>query len=275
MLLIANRTMYGDDAKPTRECPRGLEQSIRVVWNDHAVKDSTVTRSRLVQRRMSESYKTRRGRPPQFPGMHIMPRLTRCALVFVASFVVVPRLAVGQARPPATVAVLRSGTLSFLGHATVGDFIGATSSISGMVGGELATAHGWVEAPVGTLVTGNDHRDRDMRASLEADQYPTMRFDLAGVTTISSASARGETLALALHGNLAIHGVTRLVDLPARVVLTGDTIHVTAAFPLDLADYHIGGLTKMFGLLRMQRQIEVRLDLRFVRTASDDTEDSQ
>jgi hypothetical protein len=39
---------------------------------------------------------------------------------------------------------------------------------------------------------------------------------------------------------------------------------VTAVFPLDLADYHIGGLTKAFGILRMRRQIEVRVDLRFV-----------
>lgn len=199
--------------------------------------------------------------------MQINHRFERLLLALAASSALLPRLASGQNRPPATTAVLRSGTLSFTGHATVGDFIGSTSTVSGFVAGELANAQGWVEAPVATLVTQNDRRDRDMRASLEADRYPTIRFDLAGVTSVSSEGARGDTFAVILQGNLAIHGVTRLVDLPAKVVRDADTIHVSAAFPLDLADYRIGGLTKMFGLLRMQRQIEVRLDLRFV-TAS-------
>ena len=39
---------------------------------------------------------------------------------------------------------------------------------------------------------------------------------------------------------------------------------MTSVFGLDLGDYGIGGLTKMFGLLRMQRAIDVRVDLRFV-----------
>jgi polyisoprenoid-binding protein YceI len=116
-----------------------------------------------------------------------------------------------------------------------------------------------------TLVTGNKLRDRDMRASMEVDRYPTMRFDVLGATTVPSLATRVDTLAMLLHGNLAIHGVTRVVDLPVMVSRTADTIHVTAVFPLDLADYHISGLTKMFGILRMQRRIEVRADLRFVR----------
>ena len=66
-----------------------------------------------------------------------------------------------------------------------------------------------------------------------------------------------------LRGRLAIHGVTRAVALPATVSRLGDAIRVTMAFPLDLADYHVTGLTKMFGLLRVGRTIEVRVDVRF------------
>ena len=43
---------------------------------------------------------------------------------------------------------------------------------------------------------------------------------------------------------------------------------MNAVFSLDVTDYNIGGLTKLFGLLRMQRQIEVRVDLRFVRATN-------
>jgi polyisoprenoid-binding protein YceI len=67
-----------------------------------------------------------------------------------------------------------------------------------------------------------------------------------------------------LHGALTIHGVTRHVDLVASVTRTGDTTHVTSRFPIDLTDYQISGLTKMFGLLRMEREVDVRVDLRFM-----------
>ena len=163
-------------------------------------------------------------------------------------------------------AVVQSGTLSFVGHATVGDFIGTTTSVTGALLGshEYAATRGWVEAPVGTLATGNERRDRDLRASMEVTRYPTMRFDLSGATFVTSEFGTPDSSVVVLHGSLSIHGVTRRVDLPATVMRRADTTRVTSVFGLDLGDYGIGGLTKMFGLLRMQRAIDVRVDLRFV-----------
>lgn len=169
-----------------------------------------------------------------------------------------------QALPVAPIAVLQSGTLSFSAHATVGDFTGSTTTITGAVTGELSDARGWVEARVATLATGNDHRDRDLRASMEVERYPTMRFTLARTT---GEPATGAT-PIVLHGSLTIHGITREVDLPATAQRSADTIHVTAGFPMDLRDYRIGGLTKMLGMLRMDPHIEVHVDLRFLATSS-------
>ena len=171
----------------------------------------------------------------------------------------------GQASPAAPIAVVQSGTLSFSAHATMGDFTGSTSTITGAVTGDLSHARGWVEARVATLVTGNDHRDRDLRASMEVETHPTMRFTLARTT---GAPTGAGAAAMVLHGALTIHGVTREVDLPGTVERSADTIRVTSAFPLDLHDYRIGGLTKMLGLLRMDPHIEVHVDLRFLATSS-------
>lgn len=170
-----------------------------------------------------------------------------------------------HAQRPIADAVLAGGALSFLGHATVGDFTGTTTTLSGGIKGasSFETTRGWVEAPVGTLVTGNDRRDRDLRASMEVDRFPLMRFELNGATLVSSNFGSPDSSTLVLHGALTIHGVTRRVDLPATAVRTGDTTRIRSHFPLDLADYEIGGLTKMFGLLRMQRGIEVRVDVQF------------
>ena len=163
--------------------------------------------------------------------------------------------------------VLHSGTLSFSAHATVGNFTGTTTTVTGAWSGDLSALSGWVEAPVATLVTHNDHRDRDLRASMEVDKYPTMRFDLARAATASPGARPDDTVSVTLYGTLAIHGVTRAVELPATAVRGGDTIYVRSSFPLDLGDYQIGGLTKMLGLLRMDAKIVVHVDLRFIATS--------
>lgn len=158
--------------------------------------------------------------------------------------------------------VLRQGTLSFTAHATVGDFTGSTQKVSGAVMGEVPDVRGWVEAPVASLETGNALRDRDMRASLEVERYPTMRFDFSSAA-VGGTSAGGDTTTVLLHGTLAIHGVSRPIDVTASVARRGDTIHVAAGFPIDMGDYRIGGLSKMLGLLRVRRAIEVHVDLLF------------
>lgn len=157
---------------------------------------------------------------------------------------------------------LASGTLSFDGHATVGDFTGTTTTVTGeMTGGDnLAAIRGWVESPVKTLDTGDGKRDKDLNKSMESNKYPTMRFDLAGV---APGRAPGDTASVRLQGRLTLHGVTREVTLPGMISSSGETLRLRSDFPLDLGDYEIGGLTKMLGMLRMQEGIEVHVDLTF------------
>jgi polyisoprenoid-binding protein YceI len=165
---------------------------------------------------------------------------------------------------PAPDAVLKSGSLSFTGHSTVGDFVGTTTSASGGVIGNanLANARGWVEATVSSLSTGNRLRDRDLRSTMDVATYPAMRFELAGVT-VESPAATSDTVTGALRGTLTIHGVTRDVVVPATLVATADTVDASGSFPIDLGDYKVGGLTRLFGTLRVRREIEVRFRVRF------------
>ena len=193
-------------------------------------------------------------------------RYVRLALTACAT---VPMVAYAQEPSVVQSARLLSGTLSFVGHSTVGDFTGVTTSISAQVTGDLASPRGWVEAPVASLNTRNRLRDRDLRASMEVERYPVMTYTFSGATPDTSSPARRDTTVLLLHGQLTIHGVTRVVDVPLSTSRSGNTIHVAGDFPLDLVDYGIGGLVKAFGLLRMQRQIEVRVDLHFLRVIPD------
>jgi polyisoprenoid-binding protein YceI/CheY-like chemotaxis protein len=169
-----------------------------------------------------------------------------------------------NAQTPAPISEGRviSGTLSFDGHASVGDFVGKTASVSGeMTGGpELTKVRGWVQAPVKTLITGNKRRDRDLNKSMESDKHPDIRFELINVTP--KGGTRDST-ALTLGGKLIIHGVTRTVALPGWVRFGGGQARVKSDFPLDLKDYRIKGLSKMLGVLKMYDNIEVHVDLVF------------
>ena len=157
---------------------------------------------------------------------------------------------------------VREGTLSFDGRASTGAFTGATTAVRGAMngGGSLSEVRGWVEAPVATLVTGNDRRDRDLNKSMASDLYPTIRFDLTGVTP---GAERGDTVDVVLQGRFNIHGITREASMPATVVTQPDAIQVRGQTPLSLKDYKIEGLSKMMGMLKMYDKIVVHLDLRF------------
>jgi polyisoprenoid-binding protein YceI len=157
---------------------------------------------------------------------------------------------------------VREGTLGFDGKASVGDFTGVTATVSGRMEGAatLGLVRGFVEAPVATLKTGKDRRDRDLNRSMESDKYPTMRFDL---TSVDSGGGPPDSLSATLHGRLTLHGVTRDVELPALLSLLEDGVRVRTTFPVNLTDYQIGGLSKMLGVLKMDEHITVHVDVRF------------
>ena len=157
---------------------------------------------------------------------------------------------------------LVSGTLSFDGHATAGDFTGTTSILSGRLTGaaDLTEVRGWVEAPVAALKTGNGKRDKDLNKSMESKKYPTMRFDLTGVNRTGGSDDNGGVI---LRGVLELHGVSRPVELPGTIRLSGSDARVHTDFPVHLKDYRIGGLSKLLGVLKMHEDITVHADLLF------------
>lgn len=168
---------------------------------------------------------------------------------------------------PISDGAVREGTLSFDGRATTGSFTGSTTTVRGGMsgGGSLSEVRGWVEAPVSTLVTGNGRRDRDLNKSLESDLYPTIRFDLTGVTP---GPDRGDTADVVLQGRFSLHGVSREASIPVTVVAYPDGVWVRGETPLSLKDYKIEKLSKLMGMLKMYDKIVVHLDLRFAAGAA-------
>jgi polyisoprenoid-binding protein YceI len=167
-----------------------------------------------------------------------------------------------QSHQPVPAGRLISGVLSFDGHGTVGDFTGTTTTVSGEIksASNLAGVQGWVEAPVQTLKTGDSKRDADLNKSMESRKYPAMRFVLQRIAPAGSGEAEVPVI---LHGELSIHGRTRSLELPATIRFEQTSARVRSDFPLNLKDYGIGGLSKMLGMLKMNENIEVHVNLVF------------
>ena len=166
-----------------------------------------------------------------------------------------------QAQIPGTIPGGRvvSGMLSFDGHATVGDFVGTTTTVTGEItGGDLSALRGWVQSHVKSLTTKNAKRDKDLNKSMESDKYPDIRFELAGILPREGTP---DSFPATLQGSLVIHGVTKKVSLPGTLQLRGSQARVRSDFPLNLKDFRIGGLSKMLGVLKMYEDIEVHVDL--------------
>jgi polyisoprenoid-binding protein YceI len=155
------------------------------------------------------------------------------------------------------------GTLAFDAKATVGDFTGTTSTMTGKLLGANALngVHGWVEAPAKSLTTHNGHRDSDMATSLEMDKYAAIRFDL---DSVAPGAAAGDSIAVKLHGRFTLHGTSRPAVISGWVWLTPKSARFRGALPINVKDYGVGGLTH-FLVLKMDEMITVRVDVTFER----------
>jgi len=187
--------------------------------------------------------------------------MTRASWMALTLAMLATRALAGQQAPVQSGSV-REGTLAFDGRATAGNFTGVTTSVTGAMegAGELSAVRGWVEAPVATLKTANDRRDRDLNKSMESEKYPVIRFELERV---QPGEGPPDSMTVTLHGRMLIHGESREVSLPAILGVNPEGVRVRSTFPLNLKDYRIGGLSKALGLLKMHPDIVVHVDVSF------------
>lgn len=182
--------------------------------------------------------------------------------LMAAGALLVAKPEIAQAQRIIAEATVSSGRLGFDGYATPGPWSAWTDTVSGRFtgGSGIESVRGWVEFPAATLDSDNGRRDNDMRKSLETDKYPVIRFELLGV---EETEAFTDSTMVVLQGTFYIHGVQREVAIEATVVFEESDIHLMAQYRLNLEDYDIGGLSKMLGMLKMQKMITLHIDLVF------------
>ena len=128
-------------------------------------------------------------------------------------------------------------------------------------GSDLANVTGFFEVRVADMRTGIGLRDRHLRGAMNADSFPVVRFDLIGV---DAQGATGDSIPIALQGRLTLHGVTRVIRVPATVVRRPASIEVIVSrYPLDMREYGITPPTRFLGAIRVHPDVHVNARLLF------------
>jgi polyisoprenoid-binding protein YceI len=163
---------------------------------------------------------------------------------------------------------------TFESEATLETIKGTTTKISGSITADPSNANtgaATITVDLSSLDTGIAMRNEHMRGAkfLDTEKFPTATFKTVSVSGAKSI-APNQPVELSLTGDFTLHGVTKRITVPARVVVIpenemtkssrgpGDWIHGTVIFPIKLTDYSIAVPEKL--VLKLANDVNVRVD---------------
>ena len=142
-------------------------------------------------------------------------------------------------------------------------FDGNTGKVAGSISADPAkpsAATVDVTVDMNALETGNSLRDREMKELyLETKEHPTCSFKSVSVAAPDSI-APNQPADIKVIGDFNLHGVTKRLTIPVRVVLLPDgRIHATSNFKVHMPDFGINVPDNI--LVTVNNDVPVRLDV--------------
>ena len=119
--------------------------------------------------------------------------------------------------------------------------VGRTPDVSGSltVADRTVTA-ATITANLASLVSDDDRRDGQLRRqALETNSFPTATFVLTKPIALPAAGEDGTIQQGTIAGELMLHGVTRIVEVPIAGRLEGGVVVLTGSIDITFADYNI------------------------------------
>ena len=92
---------------------------------------------------------------------------------------------------------------------------------------------------------------------LEPAKYPEIIFQSSDV----SGKVNGNQYELKIVGNLTLHGVTRRIEIPATVTLSGNDLRSVGEFTIDRGDFGVKATSAFHGLVRVRDKIRFTFDI--------------
>ncbi len=111
-----------------------------------------------------------------------------------------------------------------------------TESVSGSVGIDTAV-NGIVTISAGSLSSGDDTRDGQMREMLQTNKFPAIHFSIEAVTPLTPGDVASYTGAKTVRGGLTVRGVTKEVSFPATIRMEGPFMAIEGAVEVKYTDF--------------------------------------
>jgi polyisoprenoid-binding protein YceI len=93
---------------------------------------------------------------------------------------------------------------------------------------------------------------------LQTDEYPEIEYSCSKIS--ASSTGEGQSWA-ALNGELTLHGVTRALTIPARVMLNGDTLRASGNFSILQSDYQIEPVSVAGGAMKVKDEVKFSFEI--------------
>lgn len=147
-----------------------------------------------------------------------------------------------------------TGHAEFKSEVPLHSFVGSSDHLVGKISLPDSTVDFYIDLT--TLDTGNNKRDKDMRSTLDTDEYPFAEFFGKLVTEFNTENSGPQKVTV--EGDFKIHGVSRNVSIDGTLQKTDKGLEVKASWTLDMTDYDI----KPPGILfyRVDENIDIQID---------------
>lgn len=127
-----------------------------------------------------------------------------------------------------------SGTAEFESRVPLHTFTGTSQSLVGQIALADSTVDFYIDLE--TLDTGIGKRDKDMRKTLETDQFPFAEFF---GKLVSPFDPSGAEQTARVRGRFKIHGVSREIEVSGTLKPVASGLELRAEWDLNLKDYRI------------------------------------
>lgn len=176
------------------------------------------------------------------------------------------RYVIDRQRSKFIVRAFAGGMLSSFGHnptIAIRDFEGEVQCASNAL--EDASLRMVIQAAslsVTDDISTKDRQEIERRMHdevLEADGFPEIVYQCDRVASLQKISE--SQYAVTLNGELALHGVTQVQPVSARLTMQGDTLRAAGDFSIRQSDYEIRPVSAAGGTVKLKDELKVSFDI--------------
>jgi polyisoprenoid-binding protein YceI len=151
------------------------------------------------------------------------------------------------------------GDVRFTSSVPLHTFDGKSSHLVGRISLVDSTVDFYVDLT--TLKTGIGKRDKDMRKTLETNDYPFAEFFGRLISPFDAST--GAVQPAIVVGDFAIHGVTRPIEVQGTLTRNDQGLLVSAAWTINLKDYNIEPPSLLIMKVDELQQVRIEAQLKW------------